>query len=118
MSTTTPVQPKPGAGLLAVVEQVVETVTTWQLCACANAHHSPDDREEPKATRDEAARGLLYYPAGTAHLLRTTAVVVAEPLDDALDVCEADAVESLHDAQPYDPSDEHDYFRDDEWRTA
>lgn len=92
-----------GAGTLAVVEQVVETTTTWQLCACEDGLHAYPDRESGKSTRDEAAGALLYYPAGTAHLLRTTAVATLEPLDRTLDTAEADAIDAL--TQPYDPFD-------------
>jgi hypothetical protein len=104
-----------GARTLAIVEQVVETTTTWQLCACEDGVHGVPDREAAKATRREAADALVFYPAGTAHLLRTAAVTHLEPLDQTLDTAQADAIEAL---APYDPAEEHDYFREDEWRTA
>jgi hypothetical protein len=97
------------AGTLAFVERVVETATTWQLCACDDGVHAPADRELAKGTREQAARGLAYYVAGEAHLLRLTTTTVAEPVDTALDMAEADAVEALAEAdtepEPYDPFD-------------
>lgn len=106
MSTTLTVQPatQPGTTL--------PQVTTWQLCACEDGAHSPTDRELAKGDRDVALRGLLYYPAGTAHLLRTTAATVVELTDWTDDPADDDEAD---DPQPYDHTDEHDYLRDDPW---
>lgn len=84
------------AGTLALVDQVVSTITVWQLCARDEGAHSPMDREVARGDRVVVERGLAHYPAGAAHLLRITSTTVAEP---------PAAHDPDSDPEPYDPFD-------------